>query len=88
MNQTGFLESAISSLATVENSFLRLLNKSLFFEKPCSLKNVKIWAEIFQALRFEVKQTMPLEITGCQTCYFVLLFLSYTTLIKCGREWK
>ena len=41
MNQTGFLESAIPSLATFENSFLRLLNKSFFFEKLCSLKNVK-----------------------------------------------
>ena len=75
MNQTGFLESAISSLATVENSFLRLLNKSLFFEKPCSLKNVKIWAEISQALRFEVKQTPCLS--KLQAAKLAILFYSF-----------
>ena len=43
---------------------------------------MKKWAKIFHALKLEVTRTTLLKITGCQTCYFVLLIHTYAFMIN------
>ena len=63
----------------------------IYFRKTSKMQHfllVENMGKDFLCIGYEATGSTLVKITGCRTCYFVLLTHTYATLIKCRRKYQ